>query len=178
MVLGTIGRCTTMRFPRLLWSLCLLGAACARSEATEAPPVADPRERPAAALLDQASVRGIELKIVAKDKACVLRIGTEEYPLRPTAPCFFLRRRGKVQNFSYADANLDFVVIIAGTPLSDVNRTKWNLKKEELCGEQSQALLGSSSKVRLSTTVHTGGVYCRNPGVDEKEFWAFAHDPQ
>ena len=99
-------------------------------------------------------------------------------PLQPTAPCFFLRRGGKVQNFAYSDVKADFVVIIAGTELSDAKRKTWNLKQGEVCGEAAQAVLQTAGQVRTSKSVHSGGVYCRDQGVDEKDFFSFAHDPE
>ena len=120
----------------------------------------------------------MSLQILAKEKVCVLRAGPKDFPLQLTAPCFVLRREGKVQSFPYRDVNLDFVVIVAGTAVSDAHRKTWNLREGELCGAQSQAVLGGRSGVRLSKAIHQGGVYFKQQGVDQKEFWSFAHDPE
>ena len=103
---------------------------------------------------------------------------TDEFPLDLTAPCFFLRRHGKLQSFTYGDVGLDFVAIVARNTVSDANRKTWNLKQEYVCWERSQAVLGSSHKVRPSKLVHSDGVYCRDQGVDEKESWSFANAPK
>lgn len=170
----------------LFGGLLFLDSACTRSGRTESAAASDLAPRSAVqntarepdlatTLLDQADVNGLVLELHAKDKSCVLRVGNTEHPLIPTAPCFFLRRRGSVQNFPFRDAKLDFVLIVAGNPVSDTIRQKWNLQSGDVCGDHSQAVLGSGANVRVSQSVHTGGVFCRDQGVDEKEFWSFAH---
>lgn len=177
MVLGTVGSRVCARLPRLVCALWLIGAACSRSSLRAAAPSTREKES-VSAVLDQAEVHGVSLQILAKENGCVLRAGPKDFPLQLTAPCFFLRREGKVQSFPYRDVNLNFVVIVAGTAVSDAHRKTWNLQEGEVCGEQSQAVLGSGSRVRLSKAIHQGGVYCKQRGVDQKEFWSFAHDPE
>lgn len=120
----------------------------------------------------------MSLRLLTKENVCVLRAGHREFPLQFTAPCFFLRRNGKIQSVSYRDVKVDFVLIVAGIAVSDAHRKSWNLGDGEVCGEKSQAVLGSGSDVRLSKSIHQGGVYCKQLGVDQKEFWSFAHDPE
>ena len=159
--------------------LCLALAACDRSPETSGRQPGEPVKSAAAAaaILDETTVDGTPLQIVGRENACLLRSGATEFPLRPKSPCFFLRRDGKVQTFRYGDAGVDWVVILAGTAVSDADRRTWNLGEAEVCGTESQAVLQKNG-LRLAKSVHSGGVYCRDKGVDEKEFWAFAHDPE
>jgi len=126
---------------------------------------------------DETVIRGTKLKLVTKGAACVLQAGGAEYLLVPGVPCYFLRRGGHVQDFAYRDAKVDWILIIAGTAINDASRKTWNLSAQEVCGEQSQAVMQKGGKLRISRAIHSGGVYCRDKGVDEKEFWSFAHDP-
>ena len=48
----------------------------------------------------------------------------------------------------------------------------------QILAKENGCVLGSGSRVRLSKAIHQGGVYCKQRGVDQKEFWSFAHDPE
>lgn len=170
MVLGTL----TARWCALGW-LCLLCAGCSRTSEAQSATDAKGELRLVA---DQTEVNRINLQILNSGDTCTLRAGGAAILLQPKAPCFFLRRGGKVQTYAYSDVNTDFVVIIGGTALSDDKRKTWNLKQGEVCGEAAQAVLRKNGEVRPTKAVRTGGVYCKELGVDEKDFWSFAHDPE
>lgn len=136
-----------------------------------------------ATVTDSATAAGHTLEIRSVDGACVLRVspgagGTaREYQLLPKAPCHFLRAPGNrsPQVRAYRDVATDAVLVVSGTPVSDATRARWKLASDLVCGEESQGVLIRAGQI-VVTTVRRGGVTCRDAGVDEKEYWAFAHD--
>lgn len=174
--MGTLGGNSALLGRRAVLLLLVLGASCGRPDggpnrsASPPPPAA-------AAVVDEATVEGTRLEILRREDACLLRSGGLELPLEPAAPCFFLRRDGQVQFFPYPEAKVDWVVIVAGKPVSEATRKTWNLRPGDTCGEQSQGVLRKGGELSVSRSMHSGGVYCRDQGVDEKEFWSFAHRP-
>jgi hypothetical protein len=165
--------------PQLLCGFALLLLGCHRSEPGAASNAVAKEEANTAAeeVLDSTSINGRVVQIVGTNDGCMLKSGSEVIPLRPKGPCFFLRRNGKVQTQAYKDANVDWVLIVAGTPMSAVNRKTWNLGEKDICGEQSQGIVSKGGSLRATASLHSGGAYCKDKGVDEKEFWAFVHDP-
>lgn len=190
MVLGTVSGLIRAALPGVLGGLLLIHSACSRSCHSEsvatvdrppvsaAPAAAHSKSDVASERLDQVQVNGLAFELRAKDSSCALRVQNTELPLALTAPCFFLRRAEKVQNFSYPDVQLDMVLIVAGNPVPDAMRQRWNLRPGDVCGDHAQAVLGSGTDFRVSQAVHKDGLFCRDQGVDEKEFWSFAHPPQ
>jgi hypothetical protein len=146
-------------------------------EQASRPPAGSPGANPPV-VLDQTSLAGRTIRILERQGRCVVETGGTEFSVEPTPPCFFLRRGGEVQNFPYPDAKVEWTLIVAGNALSEANRKTWNLAAGEVCGEKSQAVMLKSGQVGVSKAVHSGGVYCKDKGVDEKEFWSFAHDKQ
>lgn len=129
------------------------------------------------------AVAGRKLEILTRDGSCALRIdaGTaaaREIPLVPKAPCHFLRSSGGASPRvrQYLDVKTEAVLIVSGTPASDASRATWKLEPGLVCGEESQGVLVRGGKVLVTRAVRKGGITCRDKGVDEKEYWAFAHD--
>lgn len=93
-------------------------------------------------------------------------------------PCFFSRSEGEIQTYAFEDVGVDSVLIVVGTPVPNDDIDKWNLsdKEAQRCGAQHQGVVISESTVALSQRVSTGGVACRDYGIDQKEFWMYAHD--
>lgn len=165
---------------KLLYGLLvLLLAGCGRPDSKSAPAESLKKidSTSAVVIADTTTVEGAQLELLSEDDACVLRSGNNTMlTLKPKAPCFFLRRSGKVQTHSYKDVAVDWIVIVAGTSIGDTKRKLWNLGDREICGEQSQAVFQKAGRLQIVRTIHSGGIYCKDKGVDEKEFWAFAHD--
>ena len=82
-----------------------------------------------------------------------------------------------MQQFAYPDAKAQWVVIVAGGGVDDGDRRKWNLSADEVCAKQSQGVILDGGALRASPSMHQGGIYCKEKGVDEKEFQSFAHEP-
>lgn len=156
-----------MRLPSLLAVLLVTGCSQAPRQTAPAP---SPPSR-----LDLTEIDGKELVILDKEKRCVLQAGSAEFPLKPQPPCYFLRRGGKLQQFSYADVGVDWTIIVGGTPMAEPDRAKWNIDPTAVCGSQTQGVLSKGGKVEITEAVHSGGAYCKEMGVDEKDFYSFAH---
>lgn len=143
-----------------------------------APLVGETGGAAAETVTDEATVDGTALQLVRRGDGCVVKTSGSEIPLQPKAPCFFLRRGGAVQQYSYRDTGTEWVVLAGGTEASAGTRESWRLPAGEVCGEQAQGILSRSGAVRASKTVHTGGVYCKEKGVDEKDFWTVGHEKE
>ncbi len=133
----------------------------------------------AGTVTDTVALFGLELEILDTGAACVLRHGQAtpvSLALAPKPPCHFLRRGGAVQRESYPRVGVDAVVVVAGTPAGEAARRAWNLAPGQICGEQTQGILVRAGRLSATRSVHSGGIACRDQGVDEKELYAFAHD--
>jgi hypothetical protein len=135
-------------------------------------------------VLDRAMAAGLTLEIHAVNGACVLRstsaagAAPTEVTLAPKAPCHFLRVPGGTspQVRAYQDVGTEGVLIVSGTPASEAARARWKLEPGLVCGEESQGILIRKGAMFATRSVRRGGISCRDQGVDEKEYWAFAHD--
>lgn len=127
-------------------------------------------------ITDEVMVLSKTLRIVNKNEKCFLIHNTSETVLVPGPPCFFLRNsENKPQYFSYGDVEIDAVLIITGTPVSDDIRKEWGLSEDAVCGMESQGVLIKTNDVLVTKNVLDGGVLCKDNGSDEKNFWYFAH---
>lgn len=136
------------------------------------------------AVTDTAVAAGQQLEIITREDDCVLRVNAnsatekQEMQLSPKAPCHFLRMPGSTspRSLQFDDVNTEAVLIVSGTPASEESRIIWKLEPGLVCGEESQGVLVRNGAVLVTQAVRKGGITCRDKGVDEKEYWAFAHD--
>ena len=129
---------------------------------------------------DSASVAGYELSISTDNGQCVLHYkkngNTVNTPLAPKPPCYFARKKdNSVKFFAYSDVNVAATLIVIGTPASADKRARWNLPEDLQCGEQNQGVIIKETSVSVSKRVGDE-LFCRDRGVDEKNFWAYAHE--
>jgi len=130
---------------------------------------------------DRIKINNYNLTITSNGNGCLLDYNgrsTGTIRLIPKPPCYFLRRDkgGPVKKFSYPDVKINAVIIIAGTPITDEVRKDYRLPPDTVCGSEAQGILFSKTGIRLSRAeILYGGVACRDSGVDEKDFWHFAH---
>jgi hypothetical protein len=54
-------------------------------------------------------------------------------------------------------------------------QNKWNVDSSMACGEFAQGILIKKTGVEIASKTLEGGVFCRNQGSDEKNFWFLAH---
>jgi len=130
---------------------------------------------------DKAIILGNKLKLKTENGTCFLYYkcpsGKSKSALTPKPPCYFLRRNSdNPQCYSYDDVNIDAVLIVVGTPISEKTRKEWGLPNDLVCGEEAQGVFLSEEGLRISKKVLRGGVLCRDKGADEKDFWFFAHE--
>ena len=174
------------RTARVLWLAVAgiaLGCRAGGQQSPKSEAAGDVRPE-SAVVLDRASVEGQTLEIRSVNGTCVVRstsaagAALKEVILVPKAPCHFLRSPGNdsPQVRAYQDVATEGVLIVSGTPASDVSRATWNLEPDLVCGEESQGILIRRGAISATRAVRRGGISCRDKGVDEKEYWAFAHD--
>ena len=154
---------------------CSLAVACG-------PPAAagNSGQAPAAEkVTDQASFGQQKLVLVERGGRCLLRGNATfgEQPLAPTAPCYFMRSRGKLKQFSYPEVNVQSVAVVIGSLVTDdAERRDLSLSQTGVCGTVAQGLILRDGAVRIAPDLSQGGVACRDGGFDEKNFYGFAHD--
>lgn len=96
--------------------------------------------------------------------------------LKIKPPCYFLRKGGKIQDYSFLDVEAQHVFIVAGTMATNDRKEKFSIKKEEVCGSEAQGIVFEWEKVKVSEKVFSGNVYCKNLGVDNLYFWNASHN--
>lgn len=134
-----------------------------------------------AMLLDSVTVLGQPLRLMAENGQCVLHSQTggekRRIALKPAPPCFFLRHdHTRPQHFAYPAKKVDAVLIVGGTAPSAEQRRVWRLAVDQLCGTELQGISLSGNKIHASRLVMSSGHACKDIGLDEKDFWTFAHE--
>ena len=128
---------------------------------------------------DSAVVDGVRLWVLEREGACALRHDGPtpgELPLVPTPPCRITHRGGSAQRFAYPDVGVRAALVVLGTVPADSVLARYSLLAGAICGAELQGILLRETRVEATRSVRRGGVTCRDDGVDEKEFHAFAHD--
>lgn len=130
---------------------------------------------------DHADLHGYKFTIRAEGDACVLKYDgpsqNGQMVLVPRPPCYFLRRASsEPQYFAYRDTSTNAALIVMGSPISREIRQRWNLPDDLICGEEIQGLLIKKQQIALSSRVLRKGVWCKDKGADEKDYWLFAHE--
>lgn len=97
----------------------------------------------------------------------------EKLKLKP--PCYFLRKEGKVQDYSFLDVEAQHVLLVTGTMATEDRKQKFSISKEEVCGSEAQGVIFEWEKVKLSEKVFSGNVYCKDLGVDNLYFYNASH---
>lgn len=129
---------------------------------------------------DKAIVGQYTLILSEKDQACTLYIENKfekrTFNLLPKSPCYFLRRESlEPQTVAYVDVGVLNTLIVIGSPISLEKQKKWNVDSSMACGEFAQGILIKKTGVEIANKTLEGGVFCRNQGSDEKNFWYLAH---
>jgi hypothetical protein len=150
--------------------VCCLLAACSACSSVASPSVKT----------DQVSIEGHAISLVNTNGACVLEYNangiSRSIEMVPKPPCHFLRgENGRPQSYAYKDVGVNATLIVAGTPISDATCTDWSLNEQDVCGEEAQGVLVTERGVKVTDKTLAGGVMCRDYGVDEKDYWYFAH---
>lgn len=100
--------------------------------------------------------------------------GKGEISLALEPPCAVVRNhRGEPLTHSYKSAGNATVVIFVGKLAEEFLPDG---KTRQVRGSQSQAVLIRNGRVSASKRVVTDGRWSPSQGMDEKEFWLFAHE--
>lgn len=128
---------------------------------------------------DQASFKQYTLQLASDADRCKLL--TSEGPVQKSfelsirPPCYFSRRASAApQYFPYPKQGISAVILVIGNPITESARQKWNLEKDQICGDQRQAILITTTEITVSNNILEGGVTCKDKGSDEKDFAYFA----
>lgn len=129
---------------------------------------------------DRAVIQGKQLELVTADRKCMLHASgdtdSKTFTLEPSPPCHFSRRGGaSPQVFEYGDVGVQATLIVIGSPIAPAEQLKWNISPTDTCGSEAQGVIIRRDTVELSEKPKLDGVLCRDKGVDEKNFWYFAH---
>lgn len=144
-----------------------------------------PAAAPSSPVTDSATVNGTNISLRSAENGCVAAFADavsgnavrEPLALSPKAPCYFVRRNNSApQVMQYADVSVNALLIVVGTAAGEDVRKNYSVSPGAFCGTTTQALVFRTDSITLSKTVRQKTFVCKDAGVDEKEFWAFAHD--
>ncbi|MBN8729388.1 MAG: hypothetical protein J0L64_02530 [Acidobacteria bacterium] len=155
--------CTLCAFLTLLTAC---GAGNSPWPATAPPqPAAQTAEITTTAITETAPAASGQLHLTVRGAECEARLGPERAPVQLglTGPCAIMRdHKGSAQTYRYDDAGGVQVYVIVG-----------EMKGE--CGTSAQALLVRGTEMKASTLIQRGSHKCPKVGLDEKDYWMFAH---
>ncbi|MBC7390823.1 MAG: hypothetical protein H7329_16555 [Opitutaceae bacterium] len=138
-------------------------------------------DRDTSEITDSYTVGETKLDLVKEnDSTAFLNITREgivtQNKLKIKPPCYFLRKGGKVQDYSFLGVEAQHVLIVAGTMATKDRKKKFSLKNEEVCGSEAQGIVFEYEKVKVTEKVFSGNVYCKDLGVDNLYFWNASHN--
>lgn len=118
-----------------------------------------------AAITETAPAASGPLHLTVRGAECEARLGPEGAPVKLglTGPCAIMRdHKGNAQTYRYDDAGGVQVYVIVG-----------EMKGE--CGAAAQGLLVRGTEMKASALIQRGSYKCPKVGLDEKDYWMFAH---
>ena len=128
-------------------------------------PTSAPKEAPPSAATETAPATSGELRLTVRGAECEARLGEQGAPvkLQIAGPCAIMRdHKGNAQSYRYDDDGGVHVYVIVG-----------ELKGE--CGTAAQGLLVRGQEMKASALIQRGSHKCPKVGLDEKDYWLFAH---
>lgn len=128
---------------------------------------------------DSCQINGVNLELVQKGEETVLEIVSDQYVIEGNfsleSPCYFLRKNGVIQTFSYPDVNTENVIMVVGNLSSDKEKNENGINEKEICGNKIQGVLIKENKIIIPQKTLSGNITCKDFGMDEKNFWDMAH---
>lgn len=103
------------------------------------------------------------------DRCTVTNTG-QSLPLQLTSPCELVKVDYKDHDYYQYDKSK--VYIVAGQAAPSSQLTKWSVTEEDRCSLQSQAVVVTEGKMRLSA-VRENALTCPDIGLDEKMYRDF-----
>ncbi|WMJ74367.1 hypothetical protein RCC89_14505 [Cytophagaceae bacterium ABcell3] len=129
-----------------------------------------------ATVTDTCTFNDIRFELITKnDKAYLVteqngQLSSEELKLDP--PCYFLRKDSSVQSYSYKEPDAE-VIIIVGNLLDEERKAYFGADQSMVCGEKALGVLIMDGLATLSNNSLSGGIVCKDYGLDEKDFRSF-----
>ncbi len=128
---------------------------------------------------DMATIGKDKFELIQKGEQAFLIVNSKsikiEGNLKLTPPCYFLRGNGKIQSFAYTDVKADKVLIIIGNIAGNDDKKQYGVDNNLICGKKIQGLVLKGNKAVLTEKTIDGALSCKDNGLDEKDFWFFAH---
>ena len=103
------------------------------------------------------------------DRCTVTNTG-QSLPLQLTSPCELVKVDYKDHDYYQYDKSK--VYIVAGQAAPSSQLTKWSVTEEDRCSLQSQAVVVTEGKMRVSA-VRENALTCPDIGLDEKVYRDF-----
>ncbi|MGH1520744.1 hypothetical protein [Chryseobacterium sp. JK1] len=136
-------------------------------------------------ITDTAAIDNVLLELVNNDGKGELRIkNNSKYKIsgkiRVAAPCYFYRWDGnKIGDFKYSDINVDHTIVIVGNIINDDEKKYYDSYGiNKIWGNKAQGIIFKNDSIILTNRIMFGHpVSTNNIGLDEKNFWDFAHNP-
>ncbi len=129
---------------------------------------------------DTAKIGKFYFELVQINDQALIRITSDktqvEYELELTPPCYFLREFGEIQTFSYPDVDVEKVIVIIGDIANYKEKMNFGVDSSKVCGKKIQGLVMKNGSVIPSKQTISGSLSCKDNGLDEKDFWDFAHN--
>lgn len=122
------------------------------------------------AILLVASCAQADISVSTVDEVCMVNSEGQSLPLQLTPPCELVKIDYKDHDYYQYDESK--VYIIAGQAAPSSQLTKWSVTEEDRCSLQSQALVVTEGKMRLSA-VRENALTCPDIGLDEKVYRDF-----
>jgi hypothetical protein len=121
-------------------------------------------------------------QIIESKTDCIVQLRNQKLKTNLLPPCFFVSsNEGAILSFSYPALKVDRVFIVAGTPpsMEELKSESWSWAHsrggKRRCASQMTGLLRKNAQGFLVPKIFSRRI-CENHAVDEKEFWALAHD--
>ena len=137
-------------------------------------------------LITQAAVDGVNLTLLNEAEYCQLEVKgadgeLQRLNLSSKAPCYFFPdlEKTQVQSYSYADAGVEEVLLIGGTPvvLTPEERQSKKLPSESYCTQDIQAI-SYENKVIMLGAVEMNAYACAEDRLDEKLYQQALQQPR
>ncbi len=90
-------------------------------------------------------------------------------------PCYFMRRKGKVQDYYFMDVEAQHVMLVTNTAATKAKKEYFGMVNGEECGNKAQGIILEWEKVIISKKIFSGNIYCKDIGLDNLMFWGIAH---
>lgn len=139
------------------------------------------RDNHSITVTDSTVIDGVKLKLIDSSGVGKLITDSNKYrisgKIKIKTPCYFLRdRNNKVTSFSYSDIGVKHTLAIVGDILNNEEKSHYSsFSKDEIWGLKVQGILFKND-IFLTDRIVFGGPFCVNIGLDEKDYWSFAHD--